>query len=832
MMKWDLRPLVVVAISTVCAAAGGAECQARGLNEGRPIPRVLSPFIQALPSQSPAAFVLRGTRRTVYFSPMGLKWVLGRPGRSSVVGVDFVGGCSRARIVASVPVGGTYTALDEEGKSRRLVACRRLAYREVWPGIDIVFAVDGEQLKTEFHVRPGGRVESIKLRYAGATTVGIDDAGWLRVTTSDGDIRDAAPVAYALVDGARLDVESRHRIVSAVVGGAGGDVVAGFDVGDYPSGSTLVIDPAVRIYSGFLGGVGGDDITGCAVDSSGNLYVCGTTNSGGGFPAKVGPSTTFGGRADAFVAKVDASGKFLHYCGFIGGPGVDQAADVAVDASGAVYCVGRADSGFPVVGGWSSAVSGVFVCKVNAQGNALVYSGFLGDADPTTVPSAITVDASGCAYITGSTGADERVFPVRTGPDLTHNSPPFDDAFIAKINANGTALVFCGYLGGTLRDYGADIAVDSGNRAYVTGATFSPDLPVRIGPGLTYHASSQPLRNGDAFVARIDPSGTTIEYCGYIGGDGLDSAEAIAVDGSGCAYVAGAAAADESSFPVAVGPDLTHNGGSWDAFVAKVSATGNSLVYCGYIGGEQGETAFGIDVDSDGAAYVAGDTSSRVTFPTGGGLDTTFNGVADAFVTKVDPNGSTVVFSGFIGGSGREIARAVSVDVTGHLHVVGQTQSTEATFPVSIGPDLTFNDTCSCGDGFVLRFAQIELRSVGTARPGSTLQLQLLASADLGTTYQAGTALGTGPIPVGGNRIIALSPDPLLGLSTSGLLPGVFQGYRGAIGKQGRAAAALAIPSWAFLVGQRFYSAFVTLRPGSPSGIKSISNTVSTTIVP
>ncbi|MGA9350854.1 MAG: SBBP repeat-containing protein [Anaerolineae bacterium] len=189
----------------------------------------------------------------------------------------------------------------------------------------------------------------------------------------------------------------------------------------------------------------------------------------------------------------------------------------------------------------------------------------------------------------------------------------------------------------------------------------------------------------------LDPA--VLVYCGYIGGDDYDEGYGIAVDGAGHAYVAGVTYSTEATFPVTVGPDLTYNGvEDYDAFVAKVKADGTGLVYCGYIGGDNYDSGRGIAVDGAGHAYVTGYTSStEATFPVTVGPDLTHNGVADAFVAKVEADGTGLVYCGYIGGSGDDYGLGIAVDGAGNAYVTGYTESDEATFPVAVGPDLTYN---------------------------------------------------------------------------------------------------------------------------------------------
>jgi hypothetical protein len=317
----------------------------------------------------------------------------------------------------------------------------------------------------------------------------------------------------------------------------------------------------------------------------------------------------------------------------------------------------------------------------------LVYAGYIGGAE-WDYGLAIAVDAGGNAYVTGVTTSTEATFPVTVGPDLTFNGGGAD-AFVAKVSADGTSLLYVGYLGGAGQDGGCAIAVDAAGNAYVSGVTSSTEatFPVTVGPDLTHNGDY------DAFVAKVSADGTRLLYAGYIGGANGDGAcGGIAVDTVGNAYVTGGTASSEATFPVAVGPDLTFNGGYQDAFVAKVRADGTGLVYAGYIGGAGDDHGSGIAVDAAGNAYVTGyTTSSQATFPVTVGPDLTHNDNYDAFVAKVAPDGTRLVYAGYIGGAGNDLGESFAVDATGSAYITGMTDSTESTFPVTVGPGLTYN---------------------------------------------------------------------------------------------------------------------------------------------
>ncbi|MCP4541534.1 MAG: hypothetical protein GY832_30760 [Chloroflexi bacterium] len=398
------------------------------------------------------------------------------------------------------------------------------------------------------------------------------------------------------------------------------------------------------VYAGYIGGSGYEYGYGIAVDGVGDAYITGSTwSSEATFPVTVGPDLTHNGTSDAFVAKVKSDGTSLVYCGYIGGSDGDYGRGIAVDGAGNVLLIGNTNSSeatFPVTMGpdltYNSGVYDAFVVKVGTDGTSLVYAGYIGGSGYDS-GYGIKVDGAGNAYVTGSTSSSEATFPVTVGPDLTYNGS--SDAFVAKVASDGTSLLYCGYIGGSHDDYGRYIAVDGLGNAYVTGQTNSSEatFPVTVGPDLTYNGDQDLTYNDDAFIAKVASDGTSLLYCGYIGGSGYDEGYGIAVDGAGYVYVTGRSNSSEATFPVTVGPDLTYNGGSHDAFVTKVESDGTSLVYCGYIGGSGYDYGSGIAVDGAGNTYVTGSTQSKeATFPATVGPDLTYNGGSyDAFVAKV-----------------------------------------------------------------------------------------------------------------------------------------------------------------------------------------------------
>lgn len=675
-------------------------------------------------------YYVEGRDKTIYFAAEGLTFALAPSERDEtalpaarsasrwVVKLDFVDARKDARPAGLERSGTTisYFRGKRQDWKAGLAACSKIIYRDLWPGIDVLYSGTVDRMKYEFVVHPGADPSRIKLAYRGAVKVALTADGRLTIQTPAGGFEDDAPVAYQEIDGARRDVPVAHALDAGV---------NGFTIDEYDRSRTLVLDPAVFIYCGYIGGDDEDYPRGIAVDHDGNAYIAGYTRSTEtSFPVNAGPDLTFNGgppygvAVDAFVAKVKAGGTALDYCGYIGGSSGDSGLGIAVDGAGNAYVTGitgSAESDFPVTVGPDLTFNGgsdAYIVKVNPSGTALLYCGYIGGSSGDG-GLAIAVDALGQAYVTGVTASTEDTFPLTLGPDLSYNDYPEDqtmgDAFIAKVNASGTALVYCGYIGGGYDDHSCGIAVDSSGCAYVTGYTQSREttFPVTVGPSLTANGA-------DAFVAKVNASGTALEYCGFIGGQYVDYSYAIAVDASGCAYITGNTMNDASTFPVLVGPVLTGGGGS---FAAKVKPDGTALVYCGFIGPG---TGYGIAVDSAGCAYITGDTGPYGTLPVTVGPDLTINGVSDAFVAKINASGTGFDYCGYIGGISAEIGYAVAVDGSGNAYVTGTTGSPAGApwyFPAKVGPDLSHNGYANGDDAFV---AKVPPNPVAPPRPSLT----------------------------------------------------------------------------------------------------------------
>lgn len=304
----------------------------------------------------------------------------------------------------------------------------------------------------------------------------------------------------------------------------------------------------------------------------------------------------------------------------------------------------------------------------------LSFSTFLGGSD-IDYGNGITVDGAGNTYVTGYTASP--LFPTTPGTFDSGYSGGAHDAFVTKLNAAGTGLIYSTFLGGSVEDVANAIAVDASGNAYVTGFTYSADYPTTTGALDTSHNGGT-----DVFVTKLKSDGSALIYSTFLGGGSDDYGTAIAVDTLGSAYVTGELISGD--FPTTSGAlDQSYNGGARDAYVTKLNAAGSALAYSTFLGGNDYDRGYGIAVDPAGSAYVTGQTAS-VDFPTtSGAFDTSQNGVYDVFVTKLNAAGSALAYSTFIGGSGADHGGGIAIDAAGNAYVTGHTDS--ADYPITTG---------------------------------------------------------------------------------------------------------------------------------------------------
>jgi Big-like domain-containing protein/beta-propeller repeat-containing protein len=596
----------------------------------------------------------------------------------------------------------------------------RVQYHAVYPGVDLVYYGNQRQLEHDFIVAAGANPGAITLRLKGAKKLSLDVQGDLVLKTKNGEVRFQKPVIYQEVNGARQEVTGGYTL-------KGKDRV-GFEVAAYDATKPLVIDPGL-LYSTYLGGSGTDEGLGIALDGAGNAYVTGRTISAD-FPTTAGAfDTSFnGGTFDVFVTKLNPAGSSLVYSTYLGGGGNDQSFSIALDAAGHAHVTGFTSSAdFPTtVGAFDTTLNGagsfdVFVTKLDAAGSALAYSTYLG-GNGNDEGFGIVLDVVGNAYVAGFTTSAN--FPTTVGAFDTSFNGGVVDAFVTKLNTAGSApLLYSTYLGGSGDDRGLGIALDALGNAHVTGFARSADFPTTAGAFDTSF-------NGviDAFVTKLNPAGSALVYSTYVGGSDNDQGFGIVLDGAGNAHLTGRTSS--TNFPTTAGTfDMIFNGGQLDAFVTKLNAAGNTLVYSTYLGSSGNDQGSGITLDGVDNAHVTGFTTAGNFPTTTGSFDTSFNGSVDAFVTKLNAAGSGLVYSTYLGGSNSDSGAGIALDSVGNAHVTGSTAS--ANFPTTVGAfDTSFNGVV---DAFVTKLDLV----------GTPATLTLAPKADTNTAGSQHTVTAT-----------------------------------------------------------------------------------------
>jgi hypothetical protein len=713
-------------------------------------------------------YCLVGPRMSFYFSNDGLTITVdgpdilagsctdrGGPGRS-ILSVEFDGSTGLSQVRGEKPLPTTvnrFTGPPTEWVTG-IAAFSGIVYENLWPGIDMVWSGGIDELKYEFVLRPGADPRAVGLIWRGADRVSVTEGGALLIETPAGNIEDAAPLAYQQINGECRAVSASYSVQKR----DGGAYACGFNIGSYDSEQTLVIDPSMFLFCGYIGGTNSDDGKCIAIDSNGCSYVAGNvTSTETTFPVLIGPDLDYNGNSDIFIAKINADGTALVYCGYIGGINDEWVEAIAVDGGGNAYLGGQVisdETSFPVVVGPDLTFNGTtdsdaFVARVNAAGTSLDYCGYIG-GDAVEYISAISVDISGNLFVAGATYSDESTFPVVLGPDINANGGL--DGFVAKVGLTGASLEYCGFVGGVLDDRVEGIAVDPNGNAVLAGMARSDEttFPVAVGPDLTQNGDA------DAFVARVSAAGTGLDYCGYIGGLDYDTAQDVALDTTGRVYVTGGTSSDESTFPVVLGPSLIF-GGDQDAFVAVVNAAGTATISCGYIGGTDFDTGRSIAVDTGRNAYLGGLTrTSDGTFPLKIGPGFTFSGSADGFVAKVSGSDGSLVYCGYIGGYGGDTdVEDVAVDGPGNVYATGGTSVSENEFPVIVGPDLTFNNGTT--DAYVAKIppAHVLVRA-GNVNTGAGNPVDVITV----NGSSGGDAYRTVTIPSGSQLTISVASPP------------------------------------------------------------------------
>ncbi|MHC4814012.1 MAG: DUF7948 domain-containing protein [Planctomycetota bacterium] len=782
--------------------------------------------------EHPARYVAKFGAMTVFLEGKGWVFTLSEKERGAAVRMQFTTSDSDPRIEPEDQLVGVHNYFLGNDPARWRSDVPRygaVCYRGVQPGVDVRTREHDGHFEFDLLLEAGAELEPVEIVVEGASRLYVDDDGALVLETALGPVRMPAPPSWEeSPSGEKSPVACRYVLR--------GEDRLGFEAPGRRPDWALVVDPGL-VWSTYLGGDGFDQAHEVALDVKGAATVTGSTGSAD-FPTTTGAfDTTFNGNQDFFVARLSPSGSGLVWSTFMGGSGPDGVAwlggGLALDAQGAVTVAGFTSSAnFPVTKGvFDTTYNGgtdLFVARLSPSGASLVYSTFLGGAG-VEWGHALALDAQGAATVAGRTKSAN--FPTTAFAfDTTHNGG--DDAFVAQLSPSGSSLVWSTFLGGTGRDWGHALAVDARGIATVTGWTTSGTFPTTTGAFDTTHNGGE-----DGFVTRLSPLGASLLYSTFLGGTSSERPYALTVDAQGTATVAGWTTS--ANFPTTTGAfDRTYNGGFGDAFVAKLSPKGSSLVYSTYLGGDGSDWAYAVALDGQGGHIVTGDAGSSNFPTTPGAFDTTFNGNGDAFVTRFSPSGGSLVYSTFLGGSNWDLCNDLALDAQGAAVVVGFTDSGDFSTTAN-----AFDPTNNRGrDGFVARLEMLPtgVSAFGTSTPGCNGPLAISVTS-IPRIGNAAFALTCGNAPPNGSGLIAFSgaqlqkPLVILGAgiwvdTTSPaflVLPVTSNGIGAAVFK-------VPVPNDSMLVGVRAFTQFVwserTQPPPCPPLGLSASNSLDITV--
>jgi len=628
-----------------------------------------TPVTQTTPLTMGATAVVTATRETVLRLHLE-----GANAAASIEGQDKLPG------TANYFVGG-----DPSAWTTDVPTYARVAYRAIYPGIDLVYYGTAGRLEYDYQVAPGADPTVIGFALQGARDLRLDGQGNLIAQAGDSALLQRPPVAYQEINGQRRDIAVQYTLSGASH--------VGFALGAYDATKPLVIDPVLS-YSTYVGGIDDEVAYSVAVDKGGSIYLAGTTGSAD-YPVRAPYQSTITGTNsclnvdcnDAVLTKLTPDGTALVYSTYLGGPNGSQTAEnVRVDSAGDAYVAGDTESPtFPTTAnalqptdpksnGCNPVGSGnAFLTKVAPSGASLLYSTYYGGCLGTS-GAGLAIDDAGHAYLAGPTNTPD----LRTKNAYQAALAGAQDAYIAKFDtaqSGSASLIYGTYLGGSGADVAYGLAVDGVGAAYVTGDTTSANFPTTAGA-----LQTTPGSGDGVFVTKLAPAGNALAYSTYVGRGGGAKGAAIAVDGAGGAYVTGSITS--TNWITTTGSlQPSYGGGYQNAFAFRLNPAGSALVYSTYLGGNYYDGGVGIVVNTRGTAYLTGLTYSA-NFPVQGATQPQLAGSDDAFVTALGGDGS-LAWSTYLGGSGPDSGLAVALDGAGNVVVAGGTQSTD--FPTTPG---------------------------------------------------------------------------------------------------------------------------------------------------
>jgi hypothetical protein len=581
----------------------------------------------------------------------------------------------------------------------------RVRYRDVYPGIDVVYYGEDSRLEYDFLIQPGADPAAIRMRFQGADRASVTAQGDLLVECAGGQLVQKRPFLYQRdpSTGTRRQIDGRYLQMA--------DGAVGLSVSGYDRAEPLVVDPYL-IYSSFWGGEAADQVNAVKIDAHGLLYVVGRTETSDLLATANAYSSgnLSTGTNAVFIMVLDTTNNFaLDYLSYLGGTGENDPSAMDLDASGNIYIVGETVApDFPMVSTTSlqntlpSTTDSVFVVEFNPALTSvlqLVYSTFLGGS-LTNLANDVKVDPSGNIYVIGSTTSTD--FPITDGA-YSGILSGIQNAFLCEINTSLTTAAYSTYLGGEGTDTGNTLALASNGLVYFGVTTNSKMFPLSISP---YRSSLPGLENIVVGVINTTQFGpNSLLYDTYFGGSDLDEVRKLSFDASGRVLLTGFTFS--TNFPVTSDAVQSTPGGNGDAFVTLLDPAHPEafLVYSSYLGGSQGDVSYAVAGDAAGSIYLAGYTLSPDFPTTGDAPQPAWGGGIDVFVAKLMPGvagPAGLQFSTYLGDLGVHVATCLTLGLDGTVYVGGYST---LGFPASGSNANQYGGGSS--DGFVLALSEL-----------------------------------------------------------------------------------------------------------------------------
>lgn len=562
--------------------------------------------------------------------------------------------------------------------------------KDLYKGIDIRYYFSNSNLRYDLIVHPHQDANQIKIKLNGLT-ISLDNDGNVVMHSSLGDIKMQDLYVY--------EKETKKQISCKWVIGESSEL--SLLIGAYNKNNTLIIDPL--IYSTYLGGTDYDYSRDVAVNSIGEAYITGSTKSADFDTITGAYQQSFNGLWDAFITKFNTSGTAIIYSTFIGGSSAEHSRTISIDQSGNAYITGyTASPDFCVTSGaFQTTPTGVndtetFVTKLNPSGTSLIFSTLIGGNNDDQSFD-LVLDKFNNVYISGWTASSD--FDVTLGAYKTVHSGGIYDVYVSKFNSSGSSLLFSTFLGGSSDEAGRAITIDSLLNVYVGGETYSPNFDITPG---AFQVNSINLASGnsDAFVTKLNSSGSNIIYSSYLAGTSGEVIIGLVVDSLNNLYAVGGTSSTD--FPVSSGclqPLHGNAGNTQNSFITKFNTSGSNLVFSTFFGGNNTEIAYDIDMDRSGDIYLTGITSSSNFYTTPTAYQPA-SFIASAFISKFNHNATSVLYSSCFRGSSYQVAYGLALDSQKRIYITGETNSND--FPVTTGAYQATNQGANF-DAFLLK---------------------------------------------------------------------------------------------------------------------------------